>query len=355
MIKKEELTKNTKRVCVNGLKTTVILSTLLAASVSHAYTFDVGGTKASVYGYTQATFIYDLDHDLGSTTGGIQSLPSSAGQSGTKFQAHAKQTRFGLQTQTDKLQTKIEGDFFGSGNTTFRLRHAYGQYGNWLAGQTWTTFMPLSALPGTADFQGVTGAAFARQTQLRYTTGGLSVALEDPVLPSDQPALIAAYKHKSGGRTLRVAGLWNADVENAAGQEDDAVAIILSADTPLWKGGRLQAQYATGSAFTPYLTNGAGGGDLIDDSGDATDADAYLVALTHKVGPGTAGIMYGKIEHDTGPVGSTESIETIHLNYHFKPVKGITVGLEYFTGERELVGGGTSDADRILSTVRYTF
>jgi len=345
-------TDKTNKVLINGLKATVITSTLLAASVSHALSFEVGNTKATVYGYAKATFIYDLDHDLGRTTGGIQGLPASSAQSGSRFQAHAAETRVGFTTKTGKFNTKIEGDFFGSGNTTFRLRHAYGSYGNWLAGQNWTNFMHLSAYPGTVDFQGPAGALFARQTQLRYTTGGFSASIEDPLANSDQPAITAAYKYKAGGRTLKIAGIYNGDVTDGV-VEDDAYGISIGASTPLWSGAGLRVQYTTGTGVSPYLING--GAARFDANGDALDVDGYSIALTQKAGPGTAGIAFGNVEFDDGAVGTTESIQTLHVNYTVKPTKNLAVGLEYYTGERDLFGGGSSDADRILSTMKYSF
>jgi hypothetical protein len=69
------------------------------------------------------------------------------------------------------LGFRFGGDFFGSGNATFRLRHACGELGGLTVGQTWTAFMPLHTLHATADANGTAGVAFARQTQARYTFG----------------------------------------------------------------------------------------------------------------------------------------------------------------------------------------
>ncbi|KTF07689.1 porin [marine sediment metagenome] len=48
-------------------------------------------------------------------------------------------------------------------------------------GQTWTTFMDVGSLPESLDFIGTTdGITFARQVMVRYTNGGLQLALENP-------------------------------------------------------------------------------------------------------------------------------------------------------------------------------
>ncbi len=63
-----------------------------------------------------------------------------------------------------------------------RIRHAYGQLGGFLAGQTWSTFMDLKALPEKIDFGSPAGRTFVRQAMLRYShklgPGTLDLALE---------------------------------------------------------------------------------------------------------------------------------------------------------------------------------
>ena len=88
-----------------------------------------------------------------------------------------------------KLGTFIEMDFLvsGQGNETVsnsyspRLRHAFITYDKWLFGQTWMTFFNVGALPENLDFVGPTEATiFGRQPMIRYTSGGLQLALGKP-------------------------------------------------------------------------------------------------------------------------------------------------------------------------------
>src|SRR3546814_10282620 len=61
------------------------------------------------------------------------------------------------------------------------LRQAFVTWNNWLAGQAWSNFQDVAALPEAVDFVGVTeGTTFVRQAQIRYTNGPFSVALENP-------------------------------------------------------------------------------------------------------------------------------------------------------------------------------
>jgi hypothetical protein len=58
---------------------------------------------------------------------------------------------------------------FVTNSYIMRLRHAYAQIGPLLVGQTWTTFQNDIGSADTLDFDGPTGVAFSRQAQVRYT------------------------------------------------------------------------------------------------------------------------------------------------------------------------------------------
>src|SRR5690606_31235078 len=92
----------------------------------------------------------------------------------------------------DKFRAYIEADMYGGGTANLgnevntnthgiTLRQAFVSWNNWLAGQTWSNFQDVAALPEAVDFVGVTeGTTFVRQAQIRYTSGPFSVALENP-------------------------------------------------------------------------------------------------------------------------------------------------------------------------------
>lgn len=128
----------------------------------------------------------------------------------------ARQSRIGL-TYTDtfgnlRLMAFIQGDFFGlagsplvSQGHSFRLRHAMARLDfpsrlYLIAGQFWTAFMTLDAYPDVVDFNGPTGALFARQPQLRVgwplaSGSALELAIENHTLQSiTTPAGAAAVR-----------------------------------------------------------------------------------------------------------------------------------------------------------------
>jgi hypothetical protein len=110
-----------------------------------------------------------------------------------------------------------EGNEIISNSAGIRIRHAFIKWDKWLVGQTWSTFMPLHALAETLDFGGAHVAeAFIRQGQVRYTNGGLSLAIENPETfgggagdnEESMPDLIARYDFKGDWGQANVGALF---------------------------------------------------------------------------------------------------------------------------------------------------
>jgi DcaP outer membrane protein len=113
--------------------------------------------------------------------------------------ASVRQTRFGVKSSTPtaygELKTVFEFELFGTGvdagQTTFRLRHAYGELGQFGAGQTWSTFMDIGVFPNTVEYWGPNGMVFFRNVQIRWMPirsqrGSVTIALERPGASGDQ-------------------------------------------------------------------------------------------------------------------------------------------------------------------------
>lgn len=79
------------------------------------------------------------------------------------------------------MQVVPDGNEHISNSHQQRVRHAFLQYGNWLMGQTWSTFQDVKGLPETIYFIGVIdGTVFSRQAMIRYIHANFQVALENP-------------------------------------------------------------------------------------------------------------------------------------------------------------------------------
>jgi hypothetical protein len=126
-------------------------------------------------------------------------LPSYKNQYGTDGNAYfsVRQTRFGVkgytQTPLGVLKTQFEFEMFGTGvdagQTTIRLRHAYGELGKFGVGQYWSPFMDIDVFPNTVEYWGPSGMAFFRNVQIRYMPiqgdTRLTIALERPGASAD--------------------------------------------------------------------------------------------------------------------------------------------------------------------------
>ena len=108
------------------------------------------------------------------------------------FYFGVRQTRFGVKNYFDtplgELFTQFEFEMFGTGvdagQTTFRLRHAYGELGKFGAGQYWSPFMDIDVFPNTVEYWGPPGMPLYRNVQFRYMPikgeDRLTIALERP-------------------------------------------------------------------------------------------------------------------------------------------------------------------------------
>jgi len=109
-----------------------------------------------------------------------------------------RQTRLGVRssspTKYGELKTQFEFELFGTGvdagQTTFRLRHAYGELGHFGAGQTWSVFMDPDVFPNSLEYWGPNGMVFFRNVQVRWMPikgrSRVTVALERPGASGDQ-------------------------------------------------------------------------------------------------------------------------------------------------------------------------
>ena len=75
-----------------------------------------------------------------------------------------------MPTDVGELKTQFEFELFGvgvdAGQTTFRLRHAYGELGQFGAGQTWSPFMDIDVFPNSIEYWGPNGMVFFRNVQV---------------------------------------------------------------------------------------------------------------------------------------------------------------------------------------------
>ncbi len=186
------------------LRSLALLVAVLAgiAAPAMAQQAPTTGPKFTVYGFAQLDFGKQIDrinpdwYDVMRPT----KLPAFDGEFGVDGQAFmsVRQSRFGVQswvpTKSGELYTIFEFDMFGvgsdAGQTTIRLRKAWGQLGKFGAGQNNSSFMDIDVFPNTLEYWGPNGMVFFRNLQVRYMPiqgeSFLNIALEQPGASADQ-------------------------------------------------------------------------------------------------------------------------------------------------------------------------
>src|SRR6185295_14919005 len=157
---------------------------------------DNGRTQIDVYGFAMLDMGYSFKQNHPDWFDVIRptKLPAVANEFGEdgRFYSGVRQSRLGVKsfspTSLGELRTTFEFELFGTGvdagQTTFRLRHAYGELGQFGAGQTWSPFMDPDVFPNSLEYWGPTGMAFFRNVQMRWMplmgANAVTVALERP-------------------------------------------------------------------------------------------------------------------------------------------------------------------------------
>ncbi len=186
---------------------TTVLALLIAAPAGFAQTGQPAPPqnatpRLDVYGFAQL----DFGHNFGTIdpnwydTMRPSKLPAfdkEFGFDGNSF-ASVRQSRFGVKgfipSDIGEIKTIFEFELFGTGvdagQTTFRLRHAYGEVSHFGAGQTWSPFMDPDVFPNSLEYWGPTGMVFFRNVQFRVMPlqgdKELVFAVERPGASSDQ-------------------------------------------------------------------------------------------------------------------------------------------------------------------------
>ena len=166
-------------------------------------TYPAHGTALDLYGFVMLDSGYDFatnDPNWFDTMRPtkLNAFPGEFAPDG-KFWFGVRQTRFGVKTSTPTplgdLKTHFEWELFGTGvdagQTTLRLRHAYGELGAFGAGQTWSPFMDIDVFPNSLEYWGPSGMVFYRNVQVRWMPirsdrTKVTIALERPGATADQ-------------------------------------------------------------------------------------------------------------------------------------------------------------------------
>ena len=305
---------------------------------------------------------------------------------------HAQFSRFWLSADHvtdsgDKFKGFVEMDFFGGGSNALAgnetatntyavtLRHAYVTWNNWLAGQTWSNFMDVAALPDAVDFVGPTdGTVFVRQAQLRYTQGPWSFSVENPqttVTPyrtgtrfnsgdNALPDVTARWLTKGDWGHFTVAGMVRQF--KLLDETDTGASVSVSGKFNLGKSDDIRYAVNAGQGIGRYLAFGVGSDVVTEADGDISALDGYggFVAWRHVFSPKVrTNLMYSASHFDNDAAftgfGVTERTQSMHANVIYSPFPKLDLGAELIYGQRSLEDDREGDLKRLHTSVKYAF
>jgi len=308
---------------------------------------------------------------------------------------HAMFSRFWFasdgEVQGHKTRAYLEFDLFGGGMSNLgnqastnthgvTLRQAYVTWDKWLAGQTWSNFQDVAALPDAVDFVGPTeGTTFVRQAQVRYTSGPFSVALENPQTLANAyrattrtisddgslPDLTARWTTKGDWGHVSVAGIARQLRHDTAttSASDTGYGVSVSGKYNLGKSDDVRYMLTAGRGIGRYVAFGLGADGVLDATGGELDGIGVLagfVSWRHVFNPKLRGnLMFSRAQLDndtdwTG-FGVTESAQSVHANLIYSPFPKLDIGAELIWGNREVESGADGDLRRLHTTVKYSF
>jgi len=370
-----------------AIRAAVAATTLGLAGQAGAISFEAGGWNTSINGFARLNASYDIDEKVATTAqaGDFSKINVGAAENNEvtgHFDADAVQSRLGVKTVSPEGVTiNVEGDFR---NGTLRLRHGYGSYKGILAGQTWSNYNSFVGNTSTLDFDSMAGGAGlqGRTAQLRYTSGALSIAAEDPQSSiygspaskkDSMPALTARLEDSEGSLSYSTA-IVARQVSFDDGTTDDSAfgfGAFLAAKMQLTDMIDIHGAINYSDGANSYLWHSGEnyyGNDayIAGDSLETISGYAGTIGAGIKLGGGRSiNIAYGMAtldwddaEKDLGAAtvaGEAETNSHIVANYQWTPVKNVMMGVEYQYLKTEDVSGEDGDANRLLFAAQYNF
>ena len=394
----------------------VAIAALLTTGVSLPLHAQEAGKSFEIYGFAMVDAIQDSKRVDPNWMDAFRpsKIATPEGQFGSNGQSSisVKQSRLGVKGQMptgedgSPVTFKLEFDFFGvgadAGQTTIRLRHAYGEWKQLLGGQTNTLFMDGDVFPNTIDYWGPAGMVFFRVPQIRWTplrtkTDDFAVAIEhasndvDPgnirLIDEFQnatvrgtrtlPDLTARWRRDGDWGHLQVAGMlrqisyeyqqtpdapWTKNNETGWGIDVSGHINVLEKD-------KILLSVVHGDGIATYMNDG--GMDIAPNA--AYDPLSPTPNLSAKAVPLTGIVAYydhywnsqfsSSIGYSQTEVSNTnfQATTTFHKgqyasgNLLWYPAKNVMLGGEVLWGKRTDNAGQTGDDVRFQFSVKYDF
>ncbi|HMS35235.1 MAG TPA: DcaP family trimeric outer membrane transporter [Ignavibacteria bacterium] len=393
----------TKNLVISMLCLLFVLSINSSAKAQNENSFEVYGFAMAEAGYNFKTINPDWYDALRITK--LPSYKKEFAPDGKVFYS-VRQSRLGVKSTTPTtigtFKTQFEFDLFGVGNdagqTTIRLRQAWGSIGKFLAGQTNSTFMDGDVFPNSLEYWGPTGMIFFRNIQIRYTPlmtkqDNLAFALENPGASGDGgvvnefttvlstvkpvfnvPDLTAHYRYTGSFGYVQLGGVvgsikWR-DIADTAAFQLNGSAIrwggTISTNINLGKKAVFRGQYVYGEGMENYM-NDAPVDVAVTRNYEGNTTEQPIRGKALPVWGATAFVDVNWSNLFSSSFGySVTTIKNTNLqsqdaykqgqyglvNLLYYPVNNVMAGVEYNFGRRDNYGGSFHST---TSEVRFAF
>lgn len=291
-------------------------------------------------------------------------------------------------TPMGDLASYIELDFFSAGSDgnesvvngyVPRLRHAYGQWGEWLGGQTYSTAIDLDAYPEINDDGGPLGVLLVRQALVRWRREwrgtSLAIGVESPdslvraadgrrLSPDDErlPDLALRVEQRYRWGHVSIAALGREIRIDQAGVDDTAFGGALSASGLVRVARRddIRFLFSGGNAVGRYLSGG-----FVDDARIGADgkldlitaAGGYLAYRHWWSRNWRSNVVLGAtwLDNDGALPEENERAHSLHANLLWSPLLTTSLGIEWIHAQRERVDGRDGSLERLQFTAIHKF
>lgn len=393
------------------MKIKLVLSSLLICCAVLLSAQDATKEKSlDLYGFIMTDFGYNFGQTDPNWFDVLRTskLPAYKNQWGTDGNVFfsVRQTRFGIKsynkTPLGDLKTLFEFEMFGTGvdagQTTIRLRHAYGELGKFGVGQTWSPFMDIDIFPNTVEYWGPTGMVFFRNVQFRYMPiqgdTRLTFALERPGASADQgvysdrielqnvkprfrlPDFSGEYRYAQKWGYVEIAGIlrsigWvdqNEDPNSDISDTKTGWGLNLSTNIKIATGTLFKGQFVYGEGIENYMEEGPADIGVKANPGvpskpllgvplPVTGIVAFIDQTWNDKFSSSGGYSYVNIKNTEASAPS--SFKTGHyaiVNFIYTPVPDVMAVVELQYGKREnFTDGFSSNATKIQFSFKYNF
>jgi hypothetical protein len=338
--------------------------------------------KLRIYGSLRINGAYDLNGLTNTNSFSTYDIPVGDDAIDQKrFFMAPYQSRLGIEVTRSGLisnfKIKIETDFLGA-NNGLRIRHAFVETGNFLIGQSWSTFTDVNSVPQTVDIDGPNSSVQLRTVRIRYADRLLQsklkyiVSLEAPspdiVLPDSLSDKVPAqYFPDIAGQLVRnfengylsfstiIRGI---TVIDSSGSMEQLVGygFLLAGVYELDSDNKFLFQGVYGAAISRFITalNGKGV-DLVYNPGsetfETTRAFGLLGSYLHNwradISSAFSIGMVGIINKDYEPADAFSQSWYYSANVFWNALLGVRFGLEIAQGRRINNDGNYGRATRI--------